>query len=61
LFGLSLLVPVASFAQDTAGCHGRKVAAENGKKPVSKEKKGHKGGQKGKKGTEKPATTPPQK
>jgi hypothetical protein len=54
LLGLSLLVPVTSFAQDT----GDKPKTESGKKG-SKVTKAHKGGKKAKKTS--PATTPPAK
>jgi hypothetical protein len=56
LLGLSLLVPVTSFAQDT----GDKPKTESGKKG-SKVTKAHKGGKKAKKGASGNTSTPPPK
>lgn len=59
VLGLSLLVPVASFAQATGGST---KSAETGKKATKTRTKAHKGGKKGKKGTPTTTgTTPPAK
>jgi hypothetical protein len=57
--GLSLLVPMATFAQATGGSTDKAPKTEG--KKATKEKKGHKGGKKGKKGSGGTTTTPPPK
>ena len=60
VFGLSLLVPAWSIAQDTGGCKGMKAAeGKKATKTQARVEKGHKGGKKGKKVTTDKMTTKP--
>jgi hypothetical protein len=54
LLGLSLLVPVTSFAQDTIGSAGKSASGKKG----SKVTKAHKGGKKAKKAASGNTSTP---